>query len=358
VSDTSNSNPSLRCLEGWRKPGLRSRGLDDCTLVVATFKRPGEMVILLERLGGVPDPPGEVVVVDGSPEDSVGKAVSGWARTVSAPFDLVYVKSPAGLTRQRNVGVDASTGEFIFFLDDDCLPDPGYFREIRDVFRKDTAGEIAVVCGSIINEMGKPVTLRWRIRFLLRLVPRGESGKYYPTATSVPRSLVSPFSGIRPVDIVPGGATAYRRAVFDRHRFSEFFSGYAQGEDVEMSLRIGKEQKLVWCGDAHVNHYHAPGGRPASYQKGRMEVRNRFFIWKRYSPEPTLLDRLRFWLDVAYIGSIDVVTFLLRPNQPWYLSHALGVAGGSLECLIRPPSHQEPRATREYDFRLAPLPND
>lgn len=358
MSEPASDARGLLRLEGWRKPGSGEDALADCALVVATYKRPKEIVVLLEKLTGLPDPPAEVVVVDGSPDDASGQVVAEWAKKHAPPFELVYVKSPTGLTRQRNVGVDASTKEFVFFLDDDCLPEAGYFREIRDVFRADASGEVGAVCGSIVNEMGKPLSLRWRLRFLLGLVPRGESGKYYPTATSVPRSLVSPFSGIRPVDIVPGGATAYRRAVFDRHRFSEFFSGYAQGEDVEMSLRIGKEQKLVWCGDAHVNHYHAPGGRPTSYQKGRMEVRNRFFIWKRYSPEPTLLDRLRFWLDVAYIGGIDVVTFLLRPNQPWYLSHALGVAGGSFECLIRPPSHQEPRAAREYDFRLAPLPND
>lgn len=348
----------LQRLEGWRKLETGSAALADCALVVPTYRRPEEIVALLEKLTSLPDPPGEVVVVDGSPDEVPGRAILAWARIRRLPFELVYVKSPAGLTRQRNVGVDATTREFIFFLDDDCLPEPGYFRAIRQVFLEDTPNGVAVVCGSIINEMGRPLSLRWRIRFLLRLVPRGESGKYYPTATSVPRSLVTPFTGSRPVDIVPGGAAAFRKSVFDRHRFSEFFKGYAQGEDVEMSMRIGREQRLLWCGDAHVRHYHAQQGRPASFKKGRMEVRNRFFIWKRYSPNAGLLERLKFWLDIAYVFSVDLVTFLIRPGQPYHLSHAFGVAGATVECLFRPPRYDEPEARREYEFCLATLRED
>jgi GT2 family glycosyltransferase len=315
------------------------------------------MIILLERLAGIPDPPGEVVVVDGSPEDSVGKAVSAWARAIGAPFDLVYVKSPAGLTRQRNVGVDVSTGMFVFFLDDDCLPEPGYFEAIRRVFRADRAGVVGAVCGSIINEIGRSISLRWRIRLLLGLVPRHvEAGRYYPTATSVPCGLTAPFSGVREVDIVPGGASAYRREVFSSSRFSLFFDGYCQGEDLEMSLRIGRSWKLLWCGEAHVNHFHAAAGRPAAFQKGRMEVRNRFFIWKRYSEDAALSIRIRFWLDIAYVFSYNLVSFVARPWRPSYLRHAFGVAHAAAECILSPPRYHEPPATREYQLSLQQLP--
>ncbi len=347
---------SLVRLGGWRRAAVGKEALPDCALVVATYKRPKQVVALLERLAMVPDPPAEVVIVDGSPDDSSGREVARWAQAGSAPFDLCYVKSASGLTRQRNVGVDASTREFVFFLDDDCLPEPGYFRSIRDVFLSDRAAEVAAVCGSILNEMGLPLTLRWRLRFLLGIVPRdGESGRYYPTATSVPRSLVHPFSGTRRVDMVPGGASAYRRSVFQEHRFSEFFTGYAQGEDLEMSMRVGRNRKLLWCGDAHVNHLHVAAGRPSSFQKGRMEVRNRYFIWKRYSSDARWADRARFWLDIAYILSFDLITFVCRPREPWNVSHAAGVAVASVECLLRPPRYEERPASREYEFSLAPL---
>jgi GT2 family glycosyltransferase len=300
------------------------------------------MIHLLERLLTLPDVPAEVVVVDGSPESD---AVAVWAREQQLPFELRYVASSVGLTRQRNVGVDASTKEFIFFLDDDCLPEPGYFAAIREVFASDKARTVGAVCGSILNEMGRPMPLRWQLRFALGLVPRGEPGRYYPTATSVPRSTVSPFQGTRPVDIVPGAAMAYRREVFARQRFSAFFEGYSQGEDLEMSRRIARDWRLLWCGDAHCVHHRAEGGRPASFRKGYMEIYNRYFIWRRHTPRPSLGCQLRLWLDFAYIFCCDL---------PYgHLQHAAGVVMGGSTCLFRPPQYQEPPARAEYAIEFS-----
>jgi len=234
---------------------------------------------LLEHLVSRSDCPAEVIVVDGAPEDD---QLAMWAKT----HNIVYLRSPAGLTRQRNLGVDASTGEFVFFLDDDCRPLPGYFRIIREAFIEKQVGAVA---GTLVNEMDRPLSWRWRVRFFLRLVPRGEPGRYYPTATSVPRALMKPFTGTRPTDIFPGAAFACRREALKKHRFSEFFNGYCQGEDVEMSMRIGRDWKILWSGDAHAIHQPASDSRPGSFDKGRMEVRNRYFIWQRYTPHPSLL---------------------------------------------------------------------
>lgn len=342
-------------LNGWRKRSELNDGLDDCSLIVATYMRSEEMRSLLEIIARLPDPPGEVIVVDGSPSHDTSETLCSWAQFRSLRFDLIYIKSPPGLTRQRNVGIDASTREFIFFLDDDCKPEAGYFQAIRQTFVDDADGSIGAACGSIVNEMNMSLSLRWRIRFALGLVPRGESGKYYPTATSVPHGLVSPFSGQRPVDVIPGCSMAFRRSVLEKHRFSLFFYGYAQGEDLEMSMRVGREYKLVWCGDAHVVHDHAPGGRPDPIQKGTMEVCNRYFIWKRYTPSPSLIVRATFWLDVAYIFAGDVLTALAKPTRSWHFKHAFGIVRGAVGCLVAPPRFEEPPATREYYFAIRDL---
>ena len=324
----------------------------NASLVVPTYRRGPDVVMLLDALVALPDPPGEVVVVDGSPDDDADERVAAWAAPRTLPFDLVVVRSEPGLTRQRNVGIDAAARDLVFYLDDDCLPLPGYFREIAAVFARDTDGRVGAVGGSIVNEMNLPLDARWRVRFMLGLVPRTlQPGQYYPTATSVPRSLTAPFSGTRRVDMVPGGAVAYRRVVLLAHRFSRFFEGYSQGEDLEMSLRIGRDWTLLWSGDAHVLHNHAPGGRPASAEKGRMEVRNRYFIWKRFSPDARWSDRCRFWLDIAYIGAYDVAASLARAGGLSSLRHAAGCARGALECLLDPPRHQEPAPDREYEIQ-------
>lgn len=342
-------------LRGWRRGAAEPRGLADCSLVVPTYRRPAEMARLLEHLRALPDVPAEVVVVDGSPDDAADRAMAAWARERALPFDLAVVRSPAGLTRQRNVGIDASGGALVFFLDDDCLPHPGYFAAVRDAFHADAAGAVGAVAGTPVNELDRPLSLRWRIRLALHLAPRrGETGRWYPSATSVPRALAKPFTGVRRVDVLPGCAMTFRREVLERHRFSSFFHGYAQGEDAEMSLRVGRDRVLLWCGDAHVTHEHAPGGRPPSVQKGRMEVRNRWFIWRRHSRRVPFRERARFWLDIGYVFAWDLAAFARAPRGG-HLAHALGVARGAAECWIVPPRHDEPPAAREYEVVLREL---
>lgn len=155
--------------------------------------------------------------------------------------------------------------------------------------------------------------------------------------------------------VMPGCSMSFRRAALERHRFSHFFYGYSQGEDLEMSLRVGRDYLVLWCGDARVIHDHAPGGRPALMEQGRMEARNRFFIWKRYIVTPTALDRIRFWSDTAYSIGYDVIAFARRPTSPAPLAHMLGCMRGALECIVSPPRYEEPRAAREFAFDIRPL---
>lgn len=344
-------NPPFQRLNGWRKDSVETDSLTDCTLIVPTYQRPREIIELLTLLATLPDAPGEVVIVDGSPENNVNAAIRHWAAQ-DLKFDLIYVKSPAGLTLQRNVGLDACSREFVFFLDDDCLPLPGYFREIRKVFIQDTREEVGAVRGFLTNGINKPLTRLWRLRFALGLVPRGEPGQYHASGTSGTWDMVPPFKGVRRIDVLAGGASAYRREVFSKHRFSEFFYGYAQGEDLEMSLRLGKDWKLLICGDAFVNHNHAESGRPAGFPRGKMAMRNRYFIWKRHSPHARAGDRLRFWADTLLSVFYYLFGFLTRPTQTYFFGYAMGTLFGAMKCIVSPPRYTESPARKNYDFCL------
>jgi glycosyltransferase involved in cell wall biosynthesis len=344
-----------RTLYGWRNPATRDGSLPDCSLVIATYRRSAETCALLRVLSELHDVPEEVIVVDGSPDEETRDAVASWARSSELSFDLIYIASPAGLTRQRNVGIEASSGSVVFFLDDDCLPRPGYFRTIRDQYAADANGEVGAICGSPINEMGIALSRRWRLRMALGIAPRGELGGYAKMGASMPIAMGSPFHGARRVSVMPGCTMSFRRTVLERHSFSSFFHGYSQGEDLEMSLRVGRECVVLWCGDAHAIHNHAPGGRPASLAKGRMEVRNRYFIWKRHAADAGVGDRVRFWADTLYSAANDVAYFVMRPWSLAPLRHMLGAARGVIDCLSDPPSYAEPAVRREYAFELVPL---
>jgi glycosyltransferase involved in cell wall biosynthesis len=338
-------------LTGWRATATPNSGLTDCSLVVPTYERPAAITTLLDALLHLADTPADVVIVDGSPGRSTAEALEAWIAANTPRFDLSYVRSPAGLTLQRNVGVDASTGAIVFFLDDDCVPYPGYFQAIRDVFAHDTTNTVGAVAGAIVNNMGGTLSWRWRMRFALGLAQRADPGSYLANGVSLPLTHVPRFTGTRRVQALPGCAMSYRRAALDRCRFSLYFSGYSQAEDLEMSLRLGRDWALLWCGDARVSHNHAPQGRPDAAKKGRMEVRNRFFIWKR-NATPGVGDSIRFWLDFVYGMGVDLLGFIAHPTSIAPLQHIRGVMGGLLSCLTDPPRYDEPPPRREYEVAL------
>jgi GT2 family glycosyltransferase len=343
-------------LPGWRAAATGRGALDGCSLVIATYNRHTEVFRLLGALLAVPDPPGEVVIVDGHPSGKLGAELEQWLEARTAAFDCVYVESPPGLTRQRNVGVDVSTRPYVFFLDDDAVPLPGYFREMTRVFEEDRALRTGGIAGCVLNEMDRPLNRRWRLRFALGIVPRIDPMVYYPSGTHVPRSVLKPFSGVRQIDVMPGCAWTFRREVFETERFSCFFEGYSQGEDLEMSLRVGRRWKLVCCGDAGILHLPASQGRPVSYTRGVMEMRNRYFIWKRHTPRPAARYIASFWADTALLVAMDLAWFGVRPWQAQPLGHAAGTLRELWRCLGRPPRFEEPPARREYVLAAAAQP--
>ncbi|MBV9081584.1 MAG: glycosyltransferase family 2 protein [Acidobacteriaceae bacterium] len=339
-------------IPGWTIPRRGAACLADCCLIIPTYKRPREATALLKMLADRADAPGEIIIADGYPRSGLDGQLRDWAAARTLPFDLIYVRCPAGLTRQRNIGIDISSRPYVFFLDDDSVPLEDYFRQMREVFVNDVARRIGAVGGCVVDGMDRPLSRKWRLRLGLRLIPRVEPGIYASCGTSTPRALAKRFRGLRRVDVLPGCAFAFRREVLERHRFSSFFAGYSQGEDLEMSLRVGCEWEIVCCGDAEMLHEVAPGGRPPSFTKGRMEVRNRFFIWKRHRPRTLVIDRFRFWSDIALLVAFDACHFLLRPWRPASLAHAAGILYGVLGCVFAPPRHTEPRARREYHLDL------
>ena len=219
----------MTTLSGWRAARSRLGALDDCCLVIATYNRHAEIVRLLDSLITLAGPPAEVVVVDGHPSRELGGILREWSSANPAPFELIYVESPSGLTRQRNVGVDISTREYVFFLDDDAVPLPGYFFETRRAFQGDYERRVGGIAGCVMNEMDRPVARRWQLRFALGLVPRLEPMIYHPSGTHTPRSLLKPFSGVRRIDVMPGCAWTFRREVFETRTLLGLLPGLLAG---------------------------------------------------------------------------------------------------------------------------------
>lgn len=100
---------------------MDQRSAPQISIVVPTFRRPERVSGLLAALAAQEGiGAAKVVVVDNDP------AASARAAVASHPLAR-YVHEPAtGVANARNAGVTAAQGDYVLFIDDDELPEPGW----------------------------------------------------------------------------------------------------------------------------------------------------------------------------------------------------------------------------------------
>lgn len=116
------------------------------TVVIPTLARPEFLQQALESVHNQTYSPIEVVVVS-DPSDSVAEVVERMESNMSTDITHLTNQEPAGLPAARNQGVDAASGDYIAFLDDD---DVWYSNKIERQIRAVEAGSetlAGVYCG-------------------------------------------------------------------------------------------------------------------------------------------------------------------------------------------------------------------
>jgi len=102
------------------------------SLILPTFGRPDEVENYLESMVLQKQKNFEVIVVDGSPDDILHPVIEKY----KAKLDLHYFHE-RGLkaSESRNLGCEKARGDFLVFIDSDCVVPPDYFIKI-DSFLK------------------------------------------------------------------------------------------------------------------------------------------------------------------------------------------------------------------------------
>lgn len=292
--------------------------MSSLSLVVCTLHRPRSVQRLLEALAVQTVPADEVLVVDASDDEQTAAVVD---EADGVPGLVHHAVGPAGrgLTKQRNVGIERSSGDLVAFLDDDTVPDPAYVAELHACFDRhpDAAG-----VGGTIDEGGwrravapevpsgwyrrggweRREGARWRLRRLLGLDAGAPPGHVPRSGHGRPIAFLPPDGEDHEVELLMGGASAWRREVLERHRFDPGFEGYGLYEDLELCLRAREDGPLFVAGSAHLVHEHAPEGRPDHRRYGRMVVENGWYVWRRRWPEPSAADRVRWWATTVVLA--------------------------------------------------------
>jgi glucosyl-dolichyl phosphate glucuronosyltransferase len=125
----------------------------------------------------------EVIVVDNGSTDGTKSVVESFADK-RANLSYVYEGRP-GIGHARNVGLRASTGRFIAYLDDDAVPVPGWCaiicKTLRD-FERRPESKLGAIGGPVepVFEGGKPSWLSPRFNVAYAVVDLGSEPREFP----------------------------------------------------------------------------------------------------------------------------------------------------------------------------------
>jgi hypothetical protein len=121
------------------------------SVLIVTRNRAGLLRRALESLTGQERQAEEVVVVDNASTDSTAATVQAFADRLPLKF---VRESKIGIPFARNTGLQNCTQDVVAFMDDDCVADPAWLREMEIPFLKDP--NVGAVGGSVLPIEGQP----------------------------------------------------------------------------------------------------------------------------------------------------------------------------------------------------------
>jgi GT2 family glycosyltransferase len=239
--------------------------------------------------------PAELVVVDSSDQTPTRPEIEQLCSAAGIKLDYHH-PAPRGLTVQRNVGIDRSAGDPVFFVDDDVWLDADCHEQILDEYER-WGPEL----GGVRATPKRPARPSLGTRLYRKLFGIGgwwpeASGKIRPGFYA---EGVSDSAGVRRLEYFNGWFMSYRREVFEHERFDEALAGYGYKEDIDFSYRVSRRYVLVQTPKARCDHLKSGASRLNSHQLQRMNLANQFYLHRKLMPQ-TLFHRAALWW--AWIG--------------------------------------------------------
>jgi len=283
--------------------------------VIATRNRHEPLVEAVRSIVEQTVLPAELCVVDSSEEPLGRPEVERLCAEAGITLEYVH---PAlrGLTIQRNIGIERTTGDPVFLIDDDVTLAPDVHEEILAEYAR-WGPELGGVRGAPVHppSPSRP-TILWRKLFGMGGWWADGSGKMRPGFFV---EGVASSDSVRRVEYMNGWFMSYRRAVFEHERFDERLAGYAWKEDIDFSYRVVKRgYVLVQTPKARVTHHKSSSERLSAFDHQRMALANQFYLHRKNMPQ-TLPYKAALWW--ALVGTLPLnVGKVVQTRDPGYLT--------------------------------------
>jgi GT2 family glycosyltransferase len=225
--------------------------------------------------------PGELCIVDSSDETLVRASIEKMCADVGLQLQYHH-PAPRGLTIQRNYGIDRTTGDPVFLVDDDVFLAPDCHKEVIKEYDR-WGPEVGGIRATPVDPARPPlISVLWRKLFGI--------GGWWPEASGRMKpgfwvEGVSEAAGVRRIEYMTGWFMSFRREVFDHERFDRALSGYGHKEDVDMTYRVSRRYTLLQTPKARCAHFQTITNRMPSHKLMRMNLANQFYLHRKNMPQ-------------------------------------------------------------------------
>jgi GT2 family glycosyltransferase len=309
--------------------------------IIATWSRHDYLVEAVRSLVRQTVLPAELCIVDSSDETPARAEIEELCAAVGIRLDYVHPAS-RGLTIQRNIGIERTTGDPVFLIDDDVVLAEDVHEEILAEFGR-WGPDLGGVRGAPVYPPNPGrLTILWRKFFGM--------GGWWPDGSGRVRAGffvegVASSESVRRVEHFNGWFMSFRREVFEHERFDENLAGYAFKEDADFTYRVSKRgYVLVQTPKAKIHHHKTQVQRLSPFDHQRMAMANQFYLHRKNMPQ-TLRYKAALWWALA--GALPLnVGKVVQKRDPGYLT---GFLVGAWEQargrgLIDPAAEGERRA--------------
>ncbi|MBK1442549.1 glycosyltransferase [Parapedobacter sp. ISTM3] len=184
------------------------------SIIIPVFNRPQEVRDLLESLTNQTDPDFEVLVVEDGSTDRCESEVDAFSTRLHIRYRY---RENSGPGRARNAGSAFSSGDYLIFLDSDCVLPPHYVQTVRQSLSQDYS-----------DAFGGPDRAREDFSPMQRAINYSMTSFF---TTGGIRGGNERFEKFHPRSFNMG----FSRIVFEK---TGGFAAMRFGEDIDMSIRI------------------------------------------------------------------------------------------------------------------------
>lgn len=239
------------------------------SVIIPTRNRPNLLSDLIKTILPQLSGADEVIVVDSSDPDLLSTNLEKIPRI---NFIISCARSAAV---QRNIGLDKmGFTDYVFFLDDDVVPDSNYFENCIQALKTSRAIGVSGLALKFSQLTVRPYS-SGLVGLLKRvfLLDSNQDGLILRSGINIP--IRDSEKKIFEVDWLIG-CSGWVAGKIGQTRFESDFFGQSLSEDVIFSLRMSKKGKLVTDSSILLRHHESGTARPSKEEFWEMWMVNRY----------------------------------------------------------------------------------